>query len=33
MNMIIYFNELVTKYFNNYLKKYFNNFLLVFEPI
>ena len=33
MNMIIYFNKLVTKYFNNYLKKYFNNFLLVFEPI
>ena len=25
MNMITYFNELVTKYFNNYLKKYFNN--------
>ena len=26
MNMIISFNELVTKNFNNYLKKYFNNF-------
>ena len=25
MNMITYFNELVTKNFNNYLKKYFNN--------
>ena len=25
MNMITYFNELVTKNFNNYLKNYFNN--------
>ena len=25
MNMITYFNVLVTKNFNNYLKKYFNN--------
>ena len=25
MNMITYFNELVTKNFNNYIKKYFNN--------
>ena len=25
MNMITYFNELVTKNFNKYLKSYFNN--------
>lgn len=25
MNMITYFNELVTKNFNDYLKKHFNN--------
>ena len=25
MNMITYFNDLVTKNFNNYLKKYFNS--------
>ena len=29
MNMITYFNDLVTKNFNNYLKKYF--MLIFFE--